>query len=526
MATLAAIPKRPLAPVRTPGYRTTAYQIAVIALIGAPLFYGAVRAFPLWDDGWLAMLTKESGSAILSQTMPDRPLMGQICAFVVRLAPSPPGLVAISLGFWFTLAFQAGLIWRRIFPSLEHYAPVVSCLCLSPVVVQAQYCTLLVSVPCVLTAVLSYGSSLCAIRFASPAVRFRLPALILGVGLLIAGVLISEYAVAASLSGLAIQALLLVRSTGPDRRRLRTTLILFAAVTAISYLVFLRITDSTYRPDVNPAQAGLTLRRHLPVLATDLVTGIWHTVLGAYATVAGMLGIYWDSRSTILGVALGALAAFFLWRACRPGTRNESAISPAAVAGLLAALLAALIPVVMMGRSTNLPGFGSRFLIPALPVATALTLTLALTLFGKSHIWAVVTAFGMIAGYAAVTQSSTLIHQRDLAASLGGSLRPYIDSEAGDTVAVASVNGMDYELTARAAAAWPSNLEKRLWIYDYDAGTKAFGERTACPAAPQIHKSLRRLTREGPVARLLWLEIRGERLVSVEPYCTTPEPIR
>jgi hypothetical protein len=65
-----------------------------------------------------------------------------------------------------------------------------------------------------------------------------------------------------------------------------------------------------------------------------------------------------------------------------------------------------------------------------------------------------------------------------------------------------------------------------VWIYDYDAGVRAFGARTSCPSELQIHKHLRLLSREGPVDDLLWIEIRGEKMVSIEPYCKTAGSVR
>lgn len=518
------------APAPASGYRAALFQILVILLIGVPLFYGTLRAFPLYDDGWLHLLTRESGTTILSQTMPDRPLLAHIYRFVCGIVPaSAAGLTIVSALVWFVFAFQAGLLWRRMFPDLDHYAGVVSCVTLAPIVVQAQICTVLVSLPCVLPPILVYGALLCGLRFAETDARFRTPALACGAMLLTLGILISEYATAASLSTLVLLPLVLQRAkTNWQRQRIRGVLVLFATLTAISYLLYVRLMNLGYRPDVNPMQAGLTARRHMAGLATNLVTGVWHSVFGAYASVAGTAGLYWDSKSTIVAVLCGALVAAVLCVSSRnhADAAEEPQLRSQTILMLFAALAAALAPVALMGRSTTLAGFGSRFLIPAMPVSAALTVLIALTIVRLRLVWVPVALLGLVGGYAAVTQVSSAIHQRDFAVSIGTALRPLVTANGNYTVAVLSINGMDYELTARATSNWALEFERKVWIYDYDAGVRAYGARTNCPSDLQIHKHLRLLSREGPLDHLLWIEIRGEKIVSIEPYCKTAGSVR
>ena len=518
------------APARASGYRAALLQILVILLIGIPLFYGTLRAFPLYDDGWLQLLTRESGTTILSQTMPDRPLLAHLYRFVCGIVPaSAAGLTIVSALLWFAFAFQAGLLWRRMFPDLDHYAGVVSCVTLAPIVVQAQICTVLVSLPCVLPTILVYGALLSGLQFAETGAKFRTPALVFGAMLLTLGILISEYATAASLSTLMLLPLVLRRAkTNWQRQRIRGVLVLFATIATISYLVYVRLIDLGYRPDVNPMQAGFTARHHLGGLAANLVTGVWHSVFGAYAAVAGTVGVYWDSKSTIVAVLCGALVALVLCVSSRGDANAAEEPQPRSqtILMLSAALAAALAPVALMGRSTTLAGFGSRFLIPAMPVAAALTVRIALTIFRPRLVWVPVALLGLVGEYAAVAQASSAIHQRDFAASIGTALRPLVAANGNYTVAILSINGMDYELTARATSNWTLELERKVWIYDYDAGVRAFGARTSCPSELQIHKHLRLLSREGPVDHLLWMEIRGEKMVSIEPYCKTAGSVR
>src|SRR5437016_5941443 len=52
--------------------------LAVVTLLSAPLLIASVGAFPLFDDGWLWLLAKESGPSSVAATVPDRPLYGAL----------------------------------------------------------------------------------------------------------------------------------------------------------------------------------------------------------------------------------------------------------------------------------------------------------------------------------------------------------------------------------------------------------------------------------------------------------------
>jgi hypothetical protein len=531
MATLIHAASAGLQPRDSPGrqsWRQAIPWLLLILLLSVPLAFGAFRAFPLYDDGWVLLRTKEAGAAALFQGIPDRPLLGHLFSFFVGIvSASPVSLVLLSGLIWAVFALEAGFLWRRLFPDLGCYACLVSCLTLAPIVVQVQLCTVMIALPCVLPAALAYGALLLWLRYLD-GVGAGLLSLCCAAGLTISGILVSEYAVAASLAGLAILVESAVARSGEERKRALTTVVFSVLATTVAYVAYRRLSSLAYRADVNPLLAAENATHKVAGVVLDLITGVWHSVIGGYGPALHSVALYWDSPSTILGVSFGLVIALVLGLCC--GTPRLAASMESEVHGwkrvcvLSAAVAAGLAPVALMGRSTTLTEFGSRFLIPALPVATVLTVLLVVTLFRKRYVWIPITVLGLVCGNAAVVAANTAAHRHRLVTSIGNALQPYASMDSDYTVAISSMSGMDYELTAKATKDWPAALGKKLWIYDYDAGLAVFGPRTDCNPRAELHKSLRLLERNGPISRLLWLETRGEKLISVEPYCRNAAP--
>jgi hypothetical protein len=348
--------------------------------------------------------------------------------------------------------------------------------------------------------------------------------------LTVAGVLLSEYAIAASLVGLVILAALALTPLREDRYRARTAFILSALATTISYGGYRWLSNLTYRTDVDPSVAAANAKHKIAAVILDLITGVWHSAIGGYGGALESVALYRDSPSTILGVSYGLVIAFVVGVTC--GRRRFAASTAPGlprwkqVSFLSLALIGGLAPVSFMGRSTTLAEFGSRFVIPALPVAAVLTVLLVVTLFRPHVAWIPAAVLGLACGNAAVLVANTAVHHHRLVTSIGAALRPYVFSDSNYTVAVVSMNGMDYELTGIATKDWPTELGKKLWIYDYGAGLAALGSRTTCNPPTDLHKNLRLLERTGPIGRLLWVETRGENLVSIEPYCKGDAKVR
>ena len=351
--------------------------------------------------------------------------------------------------------------------------------------------------------------------------------LLLGIAAALAalGVVLSEYGVATNLVGCAILIGVALTSSGRDaRRRLVISAVSLFALTVAAYLLFAKMADFGARPDVSPAQMvhrGVAKWLEVPF---DVLAGVWHALIGAYAAALGTITLAWDSKSTLVGALCGLLMAILLCLAIqtrRTGKSSEEHIGRSAlrVAVLLPSVLAGLVPFRVMGRPTTLLEFGSRFRIPIMPVAGAITLVLILSLVRPALRWIPVAMFGLLIGYASWTFTFTAIQQSRLIAALGTSLKPFVADAGGYTVAIVPFNRFETELTANISSTWPVDLEKRLWVVGEEPARIQFGSRSTCRPGAVLDIHVRGLARAGKLDELLWVEAPPGKPVSIEPYC-------
>lgn len=459
------------------------------------------------------MMVRESGAAAIANSMPDRPVYGWLLGLICGWAGSSVlWYVSISSILWAIFALQAGWLWQRLFPETADFACLAGATVLSPIAIQAQFCTMLISPPCVAPVILVLCGLLAVLGKPHSTMRLILAVICFG-----AGVSISEYAIAAV--GPALLLLLAEARQSQDRqsryRQIERVAVL-AIVTMVTYAAFLHWANlGTSRPSVSPLEVQHVARKGILSIGVNIVNGYWHVLAGAYANAMSNVGIYWSSKSSLLGVGFGlALGGVFGWTL----RRAKMSLEPTWILALAAGVLAGLLPVALMGRDAALPGFGSRFLTPVAPYAAALTLWWCLRLWNPAYLWIFVAGWGLICGNSVITSAQAAARDRDFLSSLSRQFEPY-HAGTGNTVAVISRAGMDYELTARVTANWPVERAKRFWMYDQAAGEAAYGPRRACVHSDLLQKEVRALKRSGPVDHLLFVEVRGEKLVSIEPYC-------
>jgi hypothetical protein len=172
-----------------------------------------------------------------------------------------------------------------------------------------------------------------------------------------------------------------------------------------------------------------------------------------------------------------------------------------------------------MGRQTILDDFGSRFLIPIMPVAASLTAALALRLVGKPLRSVAVATLGLIIGYATWMFTYTAIQLHRDIASAGKVLESYVTKTDGYTVAVMPFDRFESELTATIASAWPVELEKRIWVTGPKNAETEFGDRATCHPSAELNEQNRKLVRIGKLDELLWVGVAPGKPVSIKPYC-------
>jgi len=505
-------------------------EFATLAILCGVLAAGAYFCFPLYDDGWLALVLRESGPHFLAQHMGDRPVFGFLLEQVGRFgAANRFVFVLLNSGLWLTFAVESGLLFRRLFPELGNYSVVAACLTLAPIVLQTQLSTALVVIPANLATIFGYAAILLLLQ-QRPAKKSN-KLLILGVASALAafGVVLSEYGVATNLVGCALligMALTRPGSVGGVRRQLLISAGWLFGLTVAAYLIFAKTADFSTRPDVAPGQLVQRGAAKWLGLPFELVAGTWHAVVGAYAVALGSVTVAWDSKSTLAGVLFGFLIAILVYFATQ-GPEPETTFGDRTgqlffrLMVFLPAIFIGLLPFSVMGRPTVLLEFGSRFRIPVMPVAAAITVALAITLVRRPLRWIPVMMFGFIVGYASWTFTYSAIQQSRAISALRVALRPYVAQSGGYTVAVVPFDRFETELTANIAAAWPVEMEKKLWVVGEGPARSEFGNRSDCHSNTSIDVNVRGLTRMGKLDNLLWLDTTAGKPVSIEQYCTS-----
>jgi hypothetical protein len=501
-------------------------EAAVLVLICTTLAVGAFLSFPLYDDGWMALVLRESGRHSLAQHMADRPVLGFLLEWISSFGAANRFIfVLVNAVLWLAFAIESGMLFRKLFPELKDYAIVPACLTLAPIVLQTQLATALVAIPANLATILGYTGILLLLPHNHEDRPTRPLLLGIAAALAASGVALSEYGVATNLVGCVI--LIGVASTVSDRTA-RHKLFFRAAwlfsLTGAVYLLFAKTADFSVRPDVAPAHM---LRRGVGKLMEvpfDLIAGTWHALIGAYATALGTITLAWNSKSTIVGILFGFLTAFLVYL----GVQNRRAAGlagdrlerfPSRLVVLLAAILFGLLPFSLMGRATTLMEFGSRFRIPIMPVAATATIAFALYVVRPSLRWIPVAMLAFIVGYASWISTYTSIEQTRAISAVQGALKPYVAQTDGYTVAVVPFKRFETELTADITSTWSLDLEKRLWVVAEDPAQIQFGDRRTCLPISVLNIQVRGLTRSGKLDQLLWVEAPLGKSILIEPYC-------
>jgi len=519
---------------------------SALAFLVALLVVGAWRAFPLWDDAWLWLLLDERGPGAVAASFADRPVNGALWGLLAR-APGglwPAAFLAQAL-LWLLFGLFAARLWVGLFPGSRRLAWLVACLTVAPIWTKVQLVTVNVGLASLPPVVLGYAALLSLVAFVRHGGRRGAWRAVAGAGLLAAGVLYQEYAVAVAAVALVLIAPLLwpSRSAGV-RCRAAWALAAVATVTAGAYLLFVRLADFGVRQDTDPAVALRTGRAVL-VLPLEIAGALWRGAAGSPVSTAAELADL--STLPLLGLGLGALLAILLLLGARdradPGAAVPSPRALGEVSLLLAATLAGLAPIVAMGRVPWDPGDGmtTRFALPVLPILAALVVRSAECLLPRRGWPALVVVGAVLAGGSSVLEVGRSVGERRLLGRLGGALETRVARNAGLTIAVVELPERSlgprrqWELAVRLAADWPASVRRRFWAYRLGGGpplyykeeaTRVFGPRTSCRPPRRWKTGVRLVRREGPVSELLRVAPGPDGAAEIGPYCRPPRSPR
>jgi hypothetical protein len=518
-------------------------SILALVLICVPLTIGAIWSFPIWDDAWFWLLLDANGTGAITTTWVDRPGMATVWSLFATTEPAfwRASLVAQAL-LWPTLAIFSAILWTMLFPHLRQYAMVVGCITVAPIISKVQMVTANVALAHLLSVVLSYGAFLLLLHFVLADGRFGWVALGLGMLMLGFGILVTEYALPVAIVMVTFFSWHAWRGSDPATRvRAWRAILCSTLVAGTAYAIFFVMADFTVRRGtVSPFYIFTLGKAHLAHLPFKLVQGIWQSIIGHFVNSMGDITL--NSRLGVMAVAYGALVAGLLFYGCRnpryiAASPTTDTISSRDVLPLAAAFVVGILPAVAMDRIPWNPidGMSSRFELPLLPITVALIMLISLSLV-RRRLWAVpILLFGFVAGNATFTEVWSAIRERQEMSALGATLQPYVASKDGYTVAAVVLPERslgprrDYEIVARLAATWPSELRQRFWAFrfggirpfyrpEYEAEAK-FGSRGDCTPPREFKFEVRHVTREGPLDQLIWVSRNSDGSISVEPYC-------
>jgi hypothetical protein len=503
------------------------FQYLIIALLCATFTVGAVAAFPEFDDGYLMLILKERGVSAILSAHPDRPLVGwmwQVLATVFGSHFWAFGFLS-HLVLWSVLGIQASLLWNRMFPELIRYGGVVGCLTVAPIVVQVQLSTVTITLLGLLSAVLGYGAILLIFTFIGKASR---SAFVLGLMLLTGGILVSEYAVPVTAVALILfLRLYLYDDNRETKARALKASIAVLGVASLACVAFLIVQRTKARVEVSP-EFPLHNPRLILSYPLALVTQLWRVTFGVYGRTMSNITLSWGEKSSIIAIAYGLVIAVLLVL-CSWEHPSELKSRLRELFFLLLVLVVGLTPIALMRPYFSAP-FDTRYHIPVLPIAAMVTAWVSLTVVRARARIAVVGLLGMFIGMAVFTESWAAYGRQKLMRSLGETLKPYVASSDGVTVAVlSSTQFCDSGIfcTAKATDNWPAELSRRFWLLTTEHASEEIGDRTSHSPVSEIHETVRvgtTILRDGQIKKTLWIEMRdGE--VSIEPYYFRDAPM-
>lgn len=506
-------------------FRPRWVESVFLLLVCAALSAAAAAAFPTLDDAYLNLLLRENGPDGVFLGHQDRPLVAILLSDAARLFGSHFWTFAFlaNVVLWTVLGIQTCVLWRLLMPSWPQYAVVAGLLAVSPIVVRIQLCTATVTLFGVLSVVQIYGGLL---TLASAIGRSSRAGIALGLLLCALGVLLTEYAVAASCATAILLAGAFPEVHPGQRRRFIRYAVAILAIAAAAYVMFLLISDLGDRPEVDPRKR--LDRASVEGFPFSLGSSVWQVLIGAYGTASARIWMERDSGTTIAAVVFGLGMAAVFSRILRSSRASEPSMGPARlrVGALFLAVVAGILPVALM-RPYSAHTFATRFYLPVLPAAVVLTLAGVLWVVKPRFRMIPDFFFAFIAGTAIFTESAdALRHQRRMD-EVGRAIRRNLAPDGITAVVVSSdhiCESPDW-CTGQATREWPVELEKRVWVFDPAEGSQFFGSRLGHRPPPPLDVDVRSVRRVGPPRSVLWLEPEGHGF-RVEPYYgAEPKPV-
>jgi hypothetical protein len=487
------------------------YRIAPLVLILLGIAYGMAVSWPIYDDSLLEILVAEKGPQALVEAHGDRPVYGEVAAFLAERDLLWVGFGTANLLQWFVLALTTGWLFEYLFPGERRLGVAASLVAIAPILIETQYV-----IPCGFMSPVALGH-LCTVLLLRSYRTQRGYALALAVtfGFTVLDCVFSEYGVATAGAVAAIVGCRALFNDNPAaRRRDWLALATLVLATGVGYAWFLSLTDPTFRPGTGPffvVSEGVLRFVKAPF---RLLSAIGTIAFGAVSNEIGSVHV--NTYQALAGVGGGIVVAACALLAARRTVLGEphGRLSAGPVLVLLATIVVGLTPVVLMGRRMNDFDPLARFFLPVLPASACLMTWVVAWVAQRFSRSAVVALLAFLAGYTTYEKAFVGRVDRKLARAWGHAIEAQLDPN-GLTVAVFPRTSppmrwamADDELTSRLGQDWPIEKRVKFWA------TPDFEYLRPGPSS-----AMRGAKREGPITRLLIAVPRGDRLriVAVAP---------
>jgi hypothetical protein len=454
--------------------KSSLLEIGAIALFALALTAIAYRAYPLWDDGLLLLLSQHGGGQAIRDSIGDRPAMARIVQRLVDFGYLREVTAIFHCITWFGVGWVTLRLWKVLFPAQRQFGLAAACLAIAPVVCQIQTVLLTIIIPCVIGPLVVFLVTLPFLsrRIASKTSRqIRLLWIVMVVAVAAVS-MVSEY----PLATVAATSVLLIGLAPHDQgqtRRVWITVALLLTTAIATYALYHQLADPAARLEARPEAQPWGYR--LKWLGPRMFTDVWGLTLGIFLQRLGGIQI-WNTSEAFLGMFAGMLGALLLAWLVRA---KEEPVAPEhlsrrgtgrAVASLLGAIAVGIFPLVAMGYGGH-SWSSSRSWVPVLPVSAVMTVFLLLLLLRAQVRWLAALVVGFAAGFFLVNDGLVAIHQRDRLVVLGNQLEPQVLA-TGLTVAIVQYPWRyplpfpkEWDLTARLTINWPQAKRDHFWAF-------------------------------------------------------------
>ena len=312
------------------------YSILALIAICVPLTVGAILAFPMYEDGWLWLVLREQGAAVLSPSLADRPVMAALWSL---LATSERAFwlsaFVAQAALWPALAIASAVLWTYLFPGLRRYAMIVACVTVAPVIAKVQLVTAVIPLGPLPSVVLAYGALLLSLYYMTMGDRVGRWPLIMSVPLLASAILLTEYALPVVIVIVFLLWAHVRRAAGGDTRARAWHAIGVSTATAVvAYTAYVLIGDPGARPggggEVSPLYVFFSGDPNAALILVKVLGALWRSVAGAYLVSLGQSDL--TTGPGLMAAGYGGLVAGLLFF----GSREPGNVAGEATASLYA----------------------------------------------------------------------------------------------------------------------------------------------------------------------------------------------